>query len=159
PVVNVNWEGTQGYISWLNASTGKSYRLPTESEWEYVARAGTTTKYPWGAAVGQNRANCDGCGSQWSGIQTAPVGSFAANAWGLYDVIGNVWEWVEDRWHDNYSGAPTDGSAWTDGGIEQHVMRGGSWFGLPAIVRTANRFKVFNDDRVTHIGFRLAQDR
>ena len=107
--------------------TGKPYRLLTEAEWEYAARAGTTTAYFWGDEIGKGNANCDGCGSQWDDKQTAPVGSFAANAFGLYDMAGNVWEWVQDCYHDNYDGAPTDGSAWTSGDCSLRVVRGGSW--------------------------------
>ena len=99
PVINVNWDDIQGYIDWLNAKTGVTFRLPTEAEWEYAARAGSTTQYSWGNSIGSNRANCDGCGSRWDNKQTAPVGSFSPNAWGLYDMHGNVWEWVEDCWN------------------------------------------------------------
>jgi formylglycine-generating enzyme required for sulfatase activity len=90
-----------------------SYRLLTEAEYEYATRAGTETAYPWGAEIGKGNANCNGCGSQWDGKQTAPVGSFAPNRFGLYDMVGNVWEWVEDCVHPSYNDAPTDGSAWT----------------------------------------------
>ena len=111
PVYNVSWGDAQAYVQWLGRKSGKAYRLLTESEWEYVARAGTTTQYSWGDEVGSNRANCDGCGSQWDKKEAAPVGSFAANGFGLYDVHGNVWEWVEDCKQYNYVGAPADGSA------------------------------------------------
>ena len=112
PVMNVSWEDAQSYVRWLSDRTGKTYRLLSESEWEYVARAGTETAYSWGDSIGVNRANCNGCGSQWDDKQTAPVGSFAANAWGVHDMHGNVWEWVQDCWNSDYEGAPTDGSAW-----------------------------------------------
>ena len=92
--------------------TGRPYRLLSEAEWEYAARAGTTTAYSWGDEIGKNNANCNGCGSEWDSRRTAPVGSFAPNQFGLYDMHGNVWEWVEDCLHDNYKGAPEDGSAW-----------------------------------------------
>ena len=111
--------------------TGKPYRLLTEAEYEYATRAGTTTAYPWGDAIGKNNANCTGCGSQWNGKQTAPVGSFAANGFGLYDMVGNVWEWTRDCYHDGYNGAPTDGSAWTSGDCNRRVVRGGSWLASP----------------------------
>ena len=91
---------------WLSQLTGKEYRLLTEAEWEYVARAGAGTRYSWGDDLGKANAVCDGCGSPWDLRQTAPVGSFKPNAFGLYDVHGNVWEWVEDTWHENYDGAP-----------------------------------------------------
>ena len=99
------------------------------------ARAGTGTAYSWGNEIGTNRANCDGCGSQWDDAQTAPVGSFGANAWGLHDMHGNVWEWVEDCWHENYAGAPSDGTAWTSvGNCSERVLRGGSWFIFPGFL-------------------------
>jgi formylglycine-generating enzyme required for sulfatase activity len=108
PVINVSWDDAKAYVAWLAKKTDKFwYRLLTEAEYEYAARAGTTTAYPWGSAIGKNNANCDGCGSQWDGKQTAPVGSFAANGFGLYDMVGNVSAWTEDCYHDSYSGAPT----------------------------------------------------
>lgn len=115
PVIHVSWNDAKAYVAWLSKMTGREYRLLTEAEWEYAARAGTTTAYYWGDEIGKNNTNCNGCGSQWGGRKTAPVGSFAPNAFGLYDMFGNVWEWVEDCFHNNYEGAPTDGSAW--GGI------------------------------------------
>src|SRR5262245_26537709 len=111
PVVGVIWDDANQYARWLSRLTGKAYRLLTEAEWEYAARAGTTTQFYWGDDAGKNNANCGGCGSNWDNKQTAPVGSFKPNAFGLYDMAGNVWEWVEDVWHNNYEGAPTDGSA------------------------------------------------
>ena len=116
PVINVTWDDAQRYVAWLSALTGRPYRLMSEAEYEYAARAGTTTAYPWGDQVGKNNTVCVGCGSKWDGKQPAPAGSFVANPFGLYDMIGNVWEWVEDCVHDAYSGAPQDGSAWTAGG-------------------------------------------
>ena len=113
PVINVTWDDAQRYVAWLSRMTGKPYRLLSEAEWEYAARAGTQTAYSWGDKIGKGNANCNGCGSQWDNMQPAPVGSFAPNAFGLNDMHGNVWEWVEDCYHDNYDGAPTDGSAWT----------------------------------------------
>ena len=127
PVINVSWDDIQLFIDWLNDKTGGNYRLPTEAEWEYAVRAGSTTEYSWGNSIGSNRANCDGCGSRWDNRQTAPVGSFSANAWGLHDLHGNVWEWVQDCWNKNYKGAPTDGRAWTSGDCGRRVIRGGSW--------------------------------
>ena len=101
PVINVSWNDAQEYVAWLSSEAGAQYRLPSEAEWEYAARAGTATAYSWGSQVGSNRANCDGCGSRWDNEMTAPVGSFGANAWGLHDMHGNVWEWVQDCWHDS----------------------------------------------------------
>ncbi len=128
PVINVSWNDAVAYAEWLSQQTGKEYRLPTEAEWEYAARAGTKTKYWWGNKIGNNRANCDGCGSRWDDKQTVPVGSFAANPFGLYDTVGNVWEWVADPWHSNYKNAPNDGQVWKTGGDNSsRVLRGGSW--------------------------------
>ena len=129
PVINVSWQDAAEYAKWLSEQTGKRYRLPTEAEWEYAARGGNETAYWWGNDFVKGMANCRGCGSQWD-KQTAPVGSFKPNAFGFYDTAGNVWEWVEDCWHDNYNGAPTDGSAWNEtggGNCNQRLMRGGSW--------------------------------
>ena len=131
PVINVNWDDAQAYASWLSRETGKAYRLPSEAEWEYVARAGTTTKYWWGDEIGRLRANCDGCGSQWDAEKTAPVGAFASNPFGLYDVHGNVYEWVQDCWNESYAGAPSDGRARTTGDCSRRVLRGGSWSYVP----------------------------
>jgi len=114
PVINVSWDHAKLYVAWLSRMTGKEYRLLTETEWEYAARAGSNTRYSWGDDPGIGNANCDGCGGAWI-RQTAPVGSFRPNAFGLLDIHGNVWEWVEDIWHDSYEGAPVDGSAWLQG--------------------------------------------
>ena len=139
PVINISWYDAVAYTEWLSARTGEPYRLPTEAEWEYAARAGSTTKYSWGDEVGDNRANCEDCGSRWDDTKAAPVGSFSANAWGLHDMHGNVQEWVQDCWNNNYRGASTDGSAWESGECEQRVLRGGSW-NLPGKdLRNANR--------------------
>ena len=99
PVISVSWYNAKEYVAWLSSQTGSEYRLPSEVEWEYAASAVRTSKYSWGNEIGTNRANCVGCGSQWDGKQTAPVGSFAPNGFGLYDMHGNVWEWVEDCWN------------------------------------------------------------
>ena len=158
PVVNVSWEDAQSYVSWLSRETGEAYRLPTEAEWEYAARAGTTTKYSWGNEIGVNRANCygDNCGDQWK--NTAPVGSFPANAWGLHDMHGNVWEWVQDCWNGSYAGAPVDGSAWMSGDCSRRVVRGGSWVSLnPRFLRAANRYRFTTGDRIIISGFRVAR--
>ncbi len=127
PVIDVSWEDAVAYAEWLSVQTGERYRLPSEAEWEYAARAGSTTKYGWGNDIGHNRANCGGCGSQWDDEKTAPVGSFNPNAFGLHDMHGNLWEWVQDCWNGSYQGAPADGSAWTSGDCERRVLRGGSW--------------------------------
>lgn len=158
PAVNVSWDEAKQYAGWLSWLTGKEYRLLTEAEWEYAARAGTTTRYFWGDDVGKNNANCDGCGSQWDGEQTALVGSFAANKFGLYDMAGNVWQWVEDVWHDNYQGAPKDGSAWVEGGDpSRRAVRGGSWSYGPHDLRAAGRTGASSDYRYNTLGFRVAR--
>ena len=158
PVIYVSWEDAQAYAAWLSDETGEAYRLPSESEWEYAARAGSTTRYWWGQDIGRNRANCRDCGSRWDGDETAPAGSFAANAWGLHDMHGNVWEWVEDCWHENYARAPRDGSAWTRGGnCGRRVLRGGSWFGVPAILRSALRNLNDAGARLGSFGFRVSR--
>ena len=160
PVIESWWEAAQVYVAWLSAETGASYRLPSEAEWEYAARAGTETMYSWGNEIGDNRANCGRCGSRWDRRQTAPVGSFGANAWGLYDMHGNVIEWVEDCWHENYEGAPSDGTAWTSGGdCRRRVLRGGWWLIYPRNLRSAyrDRLGITSQYRSNHIGFRVAR--
>ena len=139
PVVDVSWDDAQAYVRWLSRETGRAYRLPSEAEWEYAARAGTTTRYWWGDTFGSNRANCDRCGSAWDDRQTAPVGSFSPNAFGLHDVHGNVWERVQDCRNDDYVGAPSDGSAWEAGDCGGRGVRGGGWKSVPLVMRTANR--------------------
>ncbi|MBK7000374.1 MAG: SUMF1/EgtB/PvdO family nonheme iron enzyme [Rhodoferax sp.] len=158
PVEKVNWDDVQEYIKKLNARSGKQYRLPSEAEWEYAARAGTTTTYFWGNDIGKNNANCDGCGSRWDNKTTAPVGSFKANGFGLYDMSGNVWEWVQDCGNNSYSGAPSDGSAWMSGNCGQRVLRGGSWHNSPGYARAAIRFGNGTTFRNNDHGFRLASD-
>ena len=157
PVINVSWEVAQTYVSWLSRSTGKNYRLPSESEWEYAARAGSTTQYNWGNDIGRNQANCDGCGSLWDDNRSAPVGSFTANALGLHDMHGNVWEWVEDCWNDSYNGAPRDGAAWSSGDCALRVLRGGSWGSRPRDLRAANRGRGTTGGRNDYDGFRVAR--
>ena len=157
PVVNVNWDDAQAYVRWLSEATGATYRLPGESEWEYAARAGTTTVFPWGDEIGEGWANCgpDDCGESWR--NTAPVGSFPPNPFGVYDMHGNVFEWVEDCWNDSYVGAPSDGSAWLSGDCTRSVWRGGSWFGSGAYLQSANRLGTPTGNRNNRIGFRVAR--
>ena len=159
PVMEVSWDDAQQYVRWLSRRTGKRYRLLSESEWEYAARAGTRTRYFWGDFVGRNRANCDGCGSRWDLRQTAPVGSFSPNAFGLHDLHGNVREWVADCWHDNYEGAPSDERVWhaeRGGDCRFRMMRGGAWLNPPLHLRSATRFRYGTDARVDFVGFRVA---
>lgn len=159
PVVNVSWEDAVAYTKWLSKATGKKYRLPTESEWEYAARAGTDTLYWWGNFVGERNANCFDCGSEWDFKSTAPVGSFSPNPYGLFDTAGNVQEWVEDCFYPSYRDAPVDGSAWARRGCEKRVVRGGA-FNKPAErIRTSRRDPMPPDTRLSMIGFRVVRER
>ena len=176
PVICVSWEDAQAYVRWLSAETGQAYRLPSEAEWEYAARAGTTTSFHWGASGSAHCAHGNAADRsaertftrqefRWSfsdctdgAARTALVGSFAANGFGLHDMAGNVWEWVEDCWHDNYAGAPRDGSAWTSGGdCGRRVLRGGSWNRDPALLRSALRYWVDAGARNDVNGFRVSR--
>lgn len=154
PVINVSWDDTQDYVAWLREQSGQPYRLLSEAEWEYAARASSQTRYPWGDEPGRNKANFDGSGSHWSKQQTSPVGSFAPNAFGLCDMIGNVWEWVQDSWHDSYMGAPDDGRAW-DESTGPRVVRGGSWVSYSGYCRAACRHWNGPDNRFSALGFRV----
>lgn len=157
PVINVSWDDIQGFIQWLNGRTDGNYRLPSEAEWEYAMRAGSTTEYSWGNDIGSNRANCDAsCGDSYE--YRAPIGSFPANAWGLHDMHGNVSEWVQDCGNSSYSGAPSDGRAWLSGNCGRRMIRGGSWFLRPGILSSATRLSDTHSLRSAHVGFRLAQD-
>jgi formylglycine-generating enzyme required for sulfatase activity len=157
PVIYVTWDEARQYVAWLAKVTGKPYRLLTEAEYEYAARGGTQTAYPWGDDIGKNNASCNGCGSQWDNKQTAPVGSFAANGFGLYDMVGNVFAWVEDCYHEDYAGAPSDGSAWTTGDCSRRFARGGSWFNKTIFLRSATRVTFTTDLRSPVLGFRVAR--
>ena len=164
PVINVNWDDAQRYVQWLSKKTKKRYRLLSESEWEYAARAGTQTAYSWGddrdfdtdGQWGGGRAHCLGYRSQWDG-QTAPVGSFPANRWGLHDMHGNVDEWVQDCWNESYAGAPRNGTSWLSGDCSQRVLRGGSWSFRPSFLRAAYRLGGTAGGRVNIVGFRVAR--
>ncbi len=157
PLINVTWVEAQRYVAWLAEMTGKPYRLLTEAEWEYAARAGATTAFSWGDQIGEAKANCIGCGSKWDKLETSPVGSFASNAFGLYDMAGNVWQWMQDCWHNDYSGAPTDGTKWTGGDCNEHVVRGGSWLAKPPFLRSAFRGEFPPDEHNSDLGFRVAR--
>jgi formylglycine-generating enzyme required for sulfatase activity len=154
PVINITWYDARHYAAWLSRMTGQPYRLPTEAEWEYAARAGTTTAYYWGDEIGKGNANCKGCGTQWDRKLTAAVGSFPANAFGLYDMAGNVWQWVQDCYHEDYSEAPADGSAWTSGDCSRRVLRGGSWDYNP---RSALRLRGTASFQYSLLGFRVGR--
>jgi len=158
PVINVTWRDARQYAAWLANVTGKPYRLLSEAEYEYAARAGSQTAYPWGAEIAAGHANCIDCGGQWNGKQPAPVGAFAANAFGLYDMIGNVWEWVEDCGHEDYTGAPRDGAAWgAEKNCGSRVARGGTWNVLPASVRSGSRLLITSSSVYFNLGFRVAR--
>jgi len=157
PVINVSWNDAMDYVEWLSAQTGAEYRLPSEAEWEYAARAGASTRYSWGNEIGMGRANCsdDDCGDRWE--YTAPVGSFARNAFGLYDMHGNVREWVADCVNGSYAGAPSDGSAWLSGNCALRVQRDGAWYHYPGFHRVSHRTWWGTDDRNVGVGFRVAR--
>lgn len=157
PVLDLSWDDTQAYLNWLSGKTGRKYRLPTEAEWEYAARAGTTTPFWWGTNAKAGAANCSGCGPG-SQPKTVPTGSFRPNAFGLYDTSGNMAEWVEDCWNENYRGAPTNGSAWTAGQCNLRVLRGGSFANGASLARSAGRFRYDKDVRYYTNGFRVASD-
>ena len=148
PVVCVNWDDAQSYVGWLSRETGEGYRLLSESEWEYVARAGTTGPFHTGATISPAQANYDGdytYGSGRKGVyreRTVSVGSFSPNAFGLHDVHGNALEWVQDCWNKKYDGAPRDGGAWERGDCSRRVARGGSWFNGPRFLRSADRVRI-----------------
>lgn len=157
PVINVSWEDAQQYLAWFSKMTSHSYRLPTEAEWEYAAHGGKQTAYPWGVEVGNGNANCNGCGSERKNNRPSPVGSFKPNAFGLYDMAGDVWQWVQDCYHDNYNGAPTDGSVWTGGDCSRHIVRGGSWYDGPQTVRSAYRVGDATVNRNSSLSFRIVR--
>ena len=157
PVIDVRWTDATDYVAWLSKITGKKYRLLSEAEYEYAARGGTQPAYPWDPDSVKGMANCNGCGSQWDNKQPAPVGSFSANSFGLYDVIGNVIEWVEDCYHSSFDGAPADGSAWTEVGCAKRVVRGGSWMSPPQRLRFAHRSYQSAGITGSGVGFRVAR--
>ena len=170
PAINISWDNAKSFIDWLNAKTGGNFRLPTEAEWEYAARAGSTTMYHFGDDESQlcryanhadsstdydwrNKDCSDGIGKR-----TADVGRYQPNKFGLYDMHGNAWEWVEDCWKDNHISAPTDGKAWVSGDCSQRVIRGGSWASAPWALRSSNRYGDAHSYRLDDQGFRVAQD-
>ena len=173
PVVCVSWDDAQAYVRWLSRETGEEYRLPSESEWEYAARGGATTSRYWGNGSSPQCGYANGADAAatlvytiWGraascddgALHTASVGSYAANAFGLFDALGNVWEWTADCWHDTYAGAPGDGSAWTRGGdCGRRVLRGGSWLSAPRVVRSAARGRNTTGARSSRVGFRVSR--
>jgi formylglycine-generating enzyme required for sulfatase activity len=171
-VACTSWNDAVAFAQWLSQKSGQAYRLPSASEWEYAARAGADSRQPWapdasGACSDANVAD-QSAAQRFPGwitfpcsdgyVNTAPVGSFRANAFGLNDLLGNVFEWVEDCWHPNYSGAPTDGSARRDGDCTEHELRGGSWFSSPRFVDASYRNRFETDYRSSAVGFRLVRE-
>ncbi len=153
PVINVNWDDAQAYVRWLSRRTGRTYRLLTEAEWEYAARAGTVTAYSFGATISPSQVNFGG-----NPGRTQPVGSHAANRFGLHDMHGNVWEWVQDCYVASYPPGSGDASvAVTTGGCSVRVLRGGSWGSSPQVLRAANRFRYTAGFRNFIYGFRLVR--
>ena len=171
PAACVNWNDAQAYAAWLSRRTGEAYRLPSESEWEYAARAGTATSRYWGEgesgqcghangadASAKERYSVSAVASCRDGhAHTAPAGSFTANGWGLHDMLGNVWVWTADCWNRSYAGSPTDGSAWEYGDCAKRVLRGGSWVDKPSDLRAANRDRYATGFRISGVGFRVAR--
>ena len=158
PVINVSWNDAQAYAEWLSVQTGQLYRLPSEAEWEYAARAGTESAYWWGDALQPGMAQCDDCQSLTATSQSAEVGSHPSNPWGLFDMSGNIDEWVADCYTDNYMGATNSQRARTSGNCSQRVMRGGSWFEIARLVRSSARYRHPPDARRDSWGFRVAVD-
>jgi formylglycine-generating enzyme required for sulfatase activity len=155
PVINVSWDDATAYANWLSQQTGHTYRLPTEAQWEYAARAGTTTKYWWGNNIGSNKANCYGnyCGDKFR--YTAPVGSFSPNPFGLYDTVGNVWEWTCSEYENRYNGKESKCIRQNSGSLR--ALRGGAWSFKPRYVRAAFRLRDSRDDRYVTVGLRLSR--
>jgi formylglycine-generating enzyme required for sulfatase activity len=158
PVTNVSYEDTLAYLAWLSKVTGKSFRLPTEAEWEYAARGGQRTRYWWGDRIRRGMISCKGCNENDTAEAELPpkVGSFQPNPFGLFDMGGEVGQWVADNWHKNYKGAPADGTAWLEEGSNARVIRSGSWKNGPADARAGSRDRY--DGRIRHptLGFRVA---
>ncbi|MGI4943315.1 MAG: SUMF1/EgtB/PvdO family nonheme iron enzyme [Janthinobacterium lividum] len=156
PMTNLSWDDATQYVQWLRQTTGKPYRLLSEAEWEYAARAGSTTRYSWGDQVGTGQADCEGCGGPHNPRAPADVSAFPANAWGLSGMQGGVAQWVEDCWHSTYQGAPSDGSAWRTPNCPRHVLRGGSWNNPPSSTTVSGRN--FYDSGVRYLanGMRVA---
>ena len=158
PARDLSWDDAQLYVKWLSKVTGKPYRLPTEAEWEYADRGGTTSRYWWGDQMRKGVANCSNCGDPYHKEGPEPVGSFAANPRGLYDMNGGVWEWVSDCWHNSFQSAPADGRSWDAPGCNMRVIRGGSWREGNDYMLTSTRFKYSQSVRQSQNGFRVAKD-
>ena len=172
PVTCVSWDDAAAYVAWLTAKSGHVYRLPSSAEWEYAARAGSDAELPWGATAAAACADANvadySAAQRFPGwqvfpctdnyVNTAPVGSFKANAFGLHDLLGNVFEWVQDCWHDDYTAAPADGSAREEAGCSERELRGGSWFSAPRYVNAAYRNRFEHGYRSSSIGIRVVRE-
>lgn len=156
PMRNLSWLDAMEYVNWLSKKTGRPYRLPSEAEWEYAARAGTKTNFWWGDQVGKGQVDCKDCGSDWVRKNPPETGSFGANAFGLFDTSGSVWEWTADCWSKSHDGAPRDGSVRSNSDCRQRVLRGGSWRNEPEYLRSASRFNYDANVRYLVNGFRVA---
>ncbi len=157
PARDVSWDDAQRYLAWLGKLSGKPYRLPSEAEWEYAARAGTTSRYWWGEQPVPGKANCKDCGPPWSPDGPAKAGTFGANPWGLHDMNGGVWEWVGDCWHSSFNDAPADARIWDQPHCSVRVIRGGSWREGNAYMVSSTRFKYDASVRHSQNGFRVAR--
>jgi formylglycine-generating enzyme required for sulfatase activity len=157
PVRDISWADGKEYVTWLSRKTGADYRLPTEAEWEYAARGGTSTRYWWGDRFERDKANCKNCGGPWDRKSPSLVGSYVANPFGLYDMNGSVWEWVSDCWHKSYAGAPSDGASWESPNCRVRVLRGGSWRNDSSYMYSAVRFKYDAHVRYLLNGLRVAK--
>jgi formylglycine-generating enzyme required for sulfatase activity len=156
PVIHVSWDDAVAYYEWLSDQTGETYRLPSEAEWEYAARGGPRQE-TWAGTSEESEVGEYACYAENSEGQAHPVGEKRPNSFGIYDLSGNVWEWVEDCWNENYEGAPSDGSAWLSGKCGGRVLRGGSWSYYRVVARCAARFRYYPDIRTSLIGFRCAR--
>ncbi|MEO5336293.1 MAG: formylglycine-generating enzyme family protein [Magnetospirillum sp. WYHS-4] len=158
PAVNVSWDEAMDYIRWLSDQTGRRYRLPTDAEREYAARGGTASRFWWGDAPRPGMALCGGCGTPWDGERPVRSGRFPPNGYGLYDMAGNIWEWVADCWNNSFADAPSDGAALDKGECNKRVFRGGAWSTVVQELRSANRWREFPQRHGDDTGFRLARD-
>ena len=157
PIGNLSWDDANTYLKWMSEKTGQIYRLPSEAEWEYAARAGTGKRFWWGDEPGSGKANCTDCGSASNG-QPSAVGSYKPNSFGLYDTAGNMAEWVQDCWNESYQGAPVDGSAWMKGNCSLRGLRGGSFGNKSSFIRSSSRFRYDSDVRYEANGFRVLRE-
>ena len=157
PVKDISWNDAQDYVRWLSQITKQEYRLPTEAEWEYSARANTQTRFWWGDKVGTGNANCKDCGGKWDRSAPTEVDAYPPNPFGVYGTNGGVWEWVADCWHKSYHGAPKDGSSWDKPDCRENVIRGGSWRNDASYIHSASRFKYDSNVRYLLNGFRVAK--